>query len=119
MYGTDGYFIAQYPNGNENNTLQPAYADIQLVPGKGYEVGAEQYQAKFDDVTKTGNGDVADLVCGDYWANSGPTGTLDDLKLPRKLLPFDLALSLIPHLMDLQVYYGNPPDPLKLQGLII
>lgn len=79
IYGTDGYFIAQYPNGNENNTLQPSYADIQLVLGKGYEgVGAEQYQAKFDDVAKTGDGDVADLVCGDYWANSGPTGTLDD-----------------------------------------
>ena len=79
IYGTDGYFIAQYPNGNEKNTLQPPYAEITLVPGKGYEgVGAEQYQAKFDDVTKTGSGDVEDLVCGDYWANSGPTGTLDD-----------------------------------------
>ncbi|MEE2725084.1 MAG: hypothetical protein VYC05_06880 [Verrucomicrobiota bacterium] len=79
IYGTDGYFIAQYPNGNEKNTLQPPYAEITLVPGKGYEgVGAEQYQAKFDDVTKTGSGDVDDLVCGDYWANSGPTGTLDD-----------------------------------------
>ena len=79
IYGTDGYLIAQYPNGNENNTLQPTYAEITLVPGKGYEgVGAEQYQAKFDDVTKTGSGDVEDLVCGDYWANSGPTGTIDD-----------------------------------------
>ena len=79
IYGTDGYFIAQYPNGNEKNTLQPPYAEITLVPGKGYEgVGAEQYQAKFDDVTKTGSGDVEDLVCGDYWANSGPTGTFDD-----------------------------------------
>ena len=79
IYGTDGYLIAQYPNGNEKNTLQPTYAEITLVPGKGYEgVGAEQYQAKFDDVTKTGSGDVDDLVCGDYWANSGPTGTLDD-----------------------------------------
>ena len=79
IYGTDGYFIAQYPNGNEKNTLQPPYAEITLVPGKGYEgVGAEQYQAKFDDVTKTGSGDVEDLVCGDYWANSGPTGTIDD-----------------------------------------
>ena len=80
IYGTDGYLIAQYPNGNENNTLQPTYAEITLVPGKGYEgVGAEQYQAKFDDVTKTGSGDIEDLVCGDYWANSGPTGTIDDL----------------------------------------
>ena len=79
IYGTDGYLIAQFPNGNEKNTLQPPYAEINLVPGKGYEgVGAEQYQAKFDDVTKTGSGDVEDLVCGDYWANSGPTGTLDD-----------------------------------------
>ena len=79
IYGTDGYFIAQYPNGNEKNTLQPPYAEITLVPGKGYEgVDAEQYQAKFDDVTKTGSGDVDDLVCRDYWANSGPTGTLDD-----------------------------------------
>ena len=79
IYGTDGYLIAQYPNGNENNTLQPPYAEITLVPGKGYEgVGAEQYQSKFDDVSKTGTGDIEDLVCGDYWANSGPTGTLDD-----------------------------------------
>jgi len=71
--------IAQYPNGNEKNTLKPPYTEITLVPGKGYEgVGAEQYQAKFDDVTKTSSGVVEDLVCGDYWANSGPNGTLDN-----------------------------------------
>ena len=78
IYGTDGWLIAQYPDGDENNTLQPPYAEITIL-GKGYEgVGAEQYQAKFDDVTLTGTGDVPDLVCGDYWANSGPTGTIDD-----------------------------------------
>ena len=78
IYGTDGWLIAQYPDGDENNTLQPPYAEITIL-GKGYEgVGAEQYQAKFDDVTQTGTGDVPDLVCGDYWANSGPTGTIDD-----------------------------------------
>lgn len=78
IYGTDGWLIAQYPDGDENNTLQPPYAEITIL-GKGYEgVGAEQYQAKFDDVTQTGIGDVPDLVCGDYWANSGPTGTIDD-----------------------------------------
>jgi|GEM_PF-1813538 len=78
IYGTDGWLIAQYPDGDENNKLQPPYAEITIL-GKGYEgVGAEQYQAKFDDVTQTGTGDVPDLVCGDYWANSGPTGTIDD-----------------------------------------
>jgi len=78
IYGTDGWLIAQYPDGDENNTLQPPYAEITIL-GKGYEgVGAEPYQAKFDDVTLTGTGDVPDLVCGDYWANSGPTGTIDD-----------------------------------------
>ena len=78
IYGTDGWLIAQYPDGDENNTLQPPYAEITIL-GKGYEgVGAEQYQAKFDDVTLTGTGDVPDLVCGDYWATSGPTGTIDD-----------------------------------------
>ncbi|MDP6859219.1 MAG: hypothetical protein QF426_05300 [Verrucomicrobiales bacterium] len=78
IYGTDGWLIAQYPDGDENNTLLPPYAEITIL-GKGYEgVGAEQYQAKFDDVTQTGTGDVPDLVCGDYWANSGPTGTVDD-----------------------------------------
>jgi len=78
IYGTDGWLIAQYPDGDENNTLQPPYAEITIL-GKGYEgVGAEQYQAKFDDVAETGPGDVPDLVCGDFWANSGPTGTIDD-----------------------------------------
>jgi hypothetical protein len=78
IYGTDGWLIAQYPDGDENNKLQPPYAEITIL-GKGYEgVGAEQYQAKFDDVTQTGTGDVPDLVCGDYWANSGSTGTIDD-----------------------------------------
>ena len=78
IYGTDGWLIAQYPNGDVNNTLQPPYAEITIL-GKGYEgVGAEIHQAKFDDVTLTGPGDVPDRVCGDYWANSGPTGTIDD-----------------------------------------
>ena len=78
IYGTDGWLIAQYPDGDENNTLQPPYAEITIL-GKGYEgVGAEQYQAKFDDVAETGSGDVPDRVCGDFWANSGPTGTIDD-----------------------------------------
>jgi len=78
IYGTDGWLIAQYPDGDENNTLQPPYAEITIL-GKGYEgVGAEQYQAKFDDVAETGPGDVPDRVCGDFWANSGPTGTIDD-----------------------------------------
>ena len=78
IYGTDGWLIAQYPDGDENNTLQPPYAEITIL-GKGYEgVGAEQYQAQFDDVAETGPGDVPDRVCGDFWANSGPTGTIDD-----------------------------------------
>ena len=78
IYGTDGWLIAQYPNGDENNTSLPPYAEITIL-GKGYEgVGAEIHQAKFDDVTLTGPGDVPDRVCGDYWANSGPTGTIDD-----------------------------------------
>ncbi len=78
IYGTDGWLIAQYPDGDENNTLQPPYAEITIL-GKGYEgVGAEQYQAKFDDVAETGPSDVPDRVCGDFWANSGPTGTIDD-----------------------------------------
>ena len=79
IYGTDGYLIAQFPDGDERNTLQPDYAEISVLPGKGYEgIGAEQYQAEFDDVTKAGTGEIENLVCGDYWANSGPTGTLDD-----------------------------------------
>ena len=79
IYGTDGYLIAQFPDGDERNTLQPDYAEISVLPGKGYEgIGAEQYQAEFDDVTKAGTGEIENLVCGDYWANPGPTGTLDD-----------------------------------------
>ena len=79
IYGTDGYLIAQFPDGDERNTLQPDYAEIIVLPGKGYEgIGAEQYQAEFDDATKSGTGEIENLVCGDYWANSGPTGTLDD-----------------------------------------
>ena len=79
IYGTDGYLIAQFPDGDERNTLQPDYAEIIVLPGKGYEgIGAEQYQAEFDDATQSGTGEIENLVCGDYWANSGPTGTLDD-----------------------------------------
>ena len=79
IYGTDGYLIAQFPDGDERNTLQPNYAEIIVLPGKGYEgIGAEQYQAEFDDATQSGTGEIENLVCGDYWANSGPTGTLDD-----------------------------------------
>ncbi|NIP97045.1 MAG: hypothetical protein GWO24_27880, partial [Akkermansiaceae bacterium] len=78
-YGTDGYFIAQYPNGDPNNVSQPLYAEIALVGGRGYEgAGAEAHQSMFDDVTASGPGPVADLVAGDYWLNSGATGTLNE-----------------------------------------
>ena len=79
IYGTDGYLIAQFPNGDPRNMKLPPYAGIQVVPGRGFEgVGAEPYQARFDDVTQTGTGVIPDLVCGDYWVNSGVTGTVND-----------------------------------------
>jgi hypothetical protein len=79
IYGTDGYFIAQFPNGDLRNRVEPSFATVQLIGGINYEgVGAELHQAAFDDVTNTGPGDVPDLVCGDYWLYSGPTGTEDD-----------------------------------------
>ena len=80
VYGTDGYFIAQGPNGDPINLSPPPYATVDLVPGKGYEgVGAEAHQSSFDDVSQApGPGPIPDLVCGDYWANSGPTGTEDE-----------------------------------------
>jgi len=49
------------------------------VAGMRYEgIGAEPHQAEFDDVLATGAGDIPDLVCGDYWRNSGATGDEDD-----------------------------------------
>jgi hypothetical protein len=79
IYGTDGYLIAQFSNGDPRNMQLPPYASIQLVPGRGFEgVGAEPYQARFDDVTQTGTGVIPNLICGDYWVNSGVTGTVND-----------------------------------------
>ena len=70
IYGTDGYLIAQYPNGNAANLSQPAYGTIGLIRG-GYEgAGAENHQSSFDDVLAAGPGPVADLVAGDYWVNN-------------------------------------------------
>ena len=79
IYGTDGYFIAQFPDGDERNLVEPPYATIDLVGGLRYEgTGAEPHQAMFDDVLETGPGDVPDAVAGDYWLNSGATGDEDD-----------------------------------------
>ena len=78
IYGTDGYFIAQYPNGDATNLSQPAYGTIALIQG-GYEgVGAESHQSSFDDVLATGPGPVSDLVAGDYWVNNTVDGSEDD-----------------------------------------
>ncbi len=75
IYGTDGYLIAQYPNGDPLNLVQPSYATIALAPGLNYEgVGAEAHQAVFDDVAQTGPGPVPDLVAGDYWGGGGADG---------------------------------------------
>ncbi len=70
IYGTDGYFIAQYPNGNPNNVSQPAYATVVTL-GQYEGVGAENHQSSFDDVLQTGAGVVPNLVAGDYWIENG------------------------------------------------
>lgn len=77
IYGSDGYLIAQLPDGDLRNQVNPPYATVQLVPGIAYEgVGAEPHQGRFDDVTLGGPGDVPDSVAGDYWLDhAGPTGT--------------------------------------------
>ena len=78
IYGTDGYFIAQYPNGDATNLSQPAYGTIALIQG-GYEgVGAEPHQSSFDDVLATGPDPVSDLVAGDYWVDNTVDGSEDD-----------------------------------------
>ncbi len=74
VYGTDGYLIAQYPDGDEANLLQPPFGTIEFSPENvlRYEgVGAEAHQAEFDDVLETGPGPVPDLVAGDYWIQGG------------------------------------------------
>jgi len=70
IYGTDGYFIAQYPNGNANNVSQPGYATL-AANGQYEGVGAENHQSTFDDVVQTGPGVVPNLVAGDYWIENG------------------------------------------------
>ena len=74
VYGTDGYLIAQYPDGDDANLLQPPFGTIEFSPENflRYEgVGAEAHQAVFDDVLETGPGPVPDLVAGDYWIQGG------------------------------------------------
>lgn len=96
IYGTDGYFIAQYPNGNSANVSQPSFGTIALVSGRGYEgAGAENHQSAFDDVLQTGVGPVPDLVAGDYWLNSGPDGTLDEFFTLTLTSPANFRLGVI------------------------
>jgi hypothetical protein len=83
IYGTDGYYIAQYPEGNAANVSQPSYGTIAVLGGLNYEgVGAEAHQSAFDDVLQTGVGPVPDLVAGDYWivigTDPGDQGVLTD-----------------------------------------
>lgn len=70
IYGTDGYLIAQYPNGSPNNVSQPFFGTIEIIGGSYEAIGAEAHQAAFDDVALTGPGPVPDLVCGDYWVDN-------------------------------------------------
>ena len=73
IYGTDGYFIASYPDGDPLNIVQPSYATIALEPGWIYEA-TEANQAVFDDVAQTGPGPVPDRVAGDWWNGGGADG---------------------------------------------
>ncbi len=75
IYGTDGYYIASFGDGND--VSQPPYATVTVLVG-GPEI-AEPHQAKFDDVNQTGPGPVPDVITGDYWISSGATGQLDDM----------------------------------------
>ena len=40
IYGSDGYFIAQYPEGDARNLSQPSYATIGLIQGAYEGAGA-------------------------------------------------------------------------------
>ena len=72
VYGTDGWLIAQYPNGDPNNQQDPTYGTIQSAAGLLYEgVGAEAHQSVFDDVTAAPGPGLANLVAGDYYQDGG------------------------------------------------
>ena len=59
VYGSDGYLIAQYAEGDPKNLSQPPYASIERVPGSSYEgAGAESHQSLFDDVVEPGPGPI-------------------------------------------------------------
>ncbi len=76
IYGTDGYLIAQYPDGDPLNMSSPSYANVELAAGLSYEgQGAEAHQSLFDDVAQPGPGPIPDLVCGDYWLEVGGPGS--------------------------------------------
>jgi len=77
IYGSDGYFIAQYPEGDARNLSQPSYATIGLIQGAYEGAGAESHQSAFDDVLAAGPGPVVDLVAGDYWVDNTVAGAED------------------------------------------
>ncbi|MFN0127491.1 MAG: hypothetical protein ACKV19_12480, partial [Verrucomicrobiales bacterium] len=80
VYGTDGYLIAQLPNGDAGNQVDPPYATIALAGGLTYEgAGAERHQSEFDDVTQIpGPGPIPNLVCGDYYISGGADGNVQE-----------------------------------------
>lgn len=104
IYGSDGYYIAQYPNGSPNNVSQPAYGTIGLVAGRGYEgSGAEAHQSSFDDVLAAGPGPVPDLVAGDYWVGNNVHHTENDF--------FTLTLSQPGTFLMGVISDVTPPNP--------
>ncbi len=79
VYGTDGYLIAQFPNNDPRNLVNPPYATIALAGGNYEGLGAEPHQSAFDDVAITpGPGPIANKVCGDYYKGGGADGNVQE-----------------------------------------
>ncbi len=102
VYGTDGYLIAQTQDGADS--LNPSYASAVVVAGRDPEaVGAGPHQSSFDDVTLAPGPSLSDAVAGDYWLDSGPTGTLDEF--------FTITLSADAHFRLGVITDQTPPNP--------
>ena len=107
VYGTDGYFIAQYPDGDPNNISQPSYATIDVSVFATYEgAGAENHQSSFDDVLGAGPGPVADLVAGDFWLDNFVDGSEDEFFWITLSEPGTFVLGVISDV--------TPPNPADL-----
>ena len=96
VYGTDGYLIVQYPNGDPLNKVNPPFATLAQLQDLALEgPGNEARQSAFDDVALTPGPGLADKICGDYSRGGGGAPNIQNFFTITLTAPASFRLGVI------------------------